>query len=206
MGGLANGLAKLFQAGRKRIGNAIDNYLLDADAKKAIEDEVISKFKPQIELVDRARSKRAANLTELDKKLTESKKALQDALDDWQQKYNAALAGAKNQRQAEIDNYNTQLQGYQDALDNANQSKQGIIDQLYDLERGYDRNKTIFTDVKTGETYIYDPNSGGYKNLSAYRGSLGKKDKKALDKRLQNPEYRLFDKDSGNLINPFDKT
>ena len=205
MGGLANGLAQLFKAGRKRIGNAIDNYLLDAEARKAIEDEVISKFKPQIELIERARSKRAANLTELDKNLAQSKQDFQKAQDAWNQKYATELAAAKAQRQTEISDYDTKLHGYQNVLDNAKQNKQSIIDQLYDFERGYDKNKTIFTDVKTGENYIYDPNSGGYKNLSTYRGSLGKKGKKAFDKRLQNPEYRLFDKDSGNLINPFDK-
>lgn len=205
MGGIANGFAQLFKAGRKRIGNAIDNYLLDAESRKAISDEVEKKFQP---MIDRARgyeSKRAANIKDLGDKLNESKKALQDAKNDWQQKYDSALAGAKAQRQTDISNYEAELKKYEDALNNAKANRQSIENQLYDRERGYDRNKTIFTDVNTGENYIYDPNSGGYKNLIAYRVSLDKKGKKALDKRLQNPEYRLFDQSSGNLINPFDK-
>ena len=71
MSGLSNGLAKLFKQGGKRIGNAIDNFWLDADAKKAINDEVEKKFKPFIDLANRAESRRAANITELGNKLDE---------------------------------------------------------------------------------------------------------------------------------------
>ena len=204
MSSLVNSLGKLFKAGRKRIGNAIDNFWLDPEAKKAIEAEVRSKFQPKIDLVDRVRSRRAANITDLDKKLTESKDNWQKAQNQWKQNYDSALADAKAQRQTDINNYNTELKGYQDAVDTANANKKSIENQLYQQEATVNLNNTIFTDVNTGETYIFDPLSGGYKNLKAYRSGLrNKQDKKAFSARFQNPEYRLFNKDSGKIINVF---
>ena len=207
MGGLSRGLSRLFQAGSKRIGNAIDNFWLDAEAKKAIEDEVISKFKPQIDRFTTSASRRATRLTELDKKLTESKKALQDAQKAWQDKYNTALADAKNQRQTEISDYDTKLQGYQDTLANARAGRQGIADQLYDSEANFDPYKTIYTDVNTGEKYIRNRFTGKYDNITRVYNSRNStsKDIQKLTRLTQGFEDRLFDKKSGNLINPFDK-
>ena len=151
MSGIANGISQLFKAGRKRIGNAIDNFWLDAEARKAISDEVGNKFQP---MIDRARgyeSKRAANIKDLGIKLTESKKALQAARADWNQKYADALATAKAQKQTDISNYDTELQGYNDALNTAKRGKQGILDQLKDSEDNYNQFRTIYTDVNTGK-------------------------------------------------------
>lgn len=78
MGGLASalgsGFSQLFKGWGKGIGKAVDNFLLDKEARKAINDEVVKKFQPMIERVDRAKSKRATNITELGNKLNESKK------------------------------------------------------------------------------------------------------------------------------------
>ena len=205
MGGLANGLAKLFQAGRKRIGNAIDNFWVDAEARKAISDEVEKKFKPVIDRANRGESRKANNITELDKKLTESKTNWQKAQDQWQQDYNTALATAKNQRQAEIDNYDTQLQGYQNALNQANAGKQSILDQLSDQEAKFDQLRTVFIDVNTGKRYIFNPRKGGYDDLETYYQRLKPKAQRKLDHKIQNYETRLFDPNSGNkVINAFD--
>ena len=207
MGGLSRGLSLLFQAGRKRIGNAIDNYLLDAEARKAISDEVEKKFKPFIDRANRATNRKATNITELDKKLTESKKALQDAQNKWKQDYDAALATAKNQRQTEISNYDTKLQGYQNALDQAKASRQGIADQLYDSEANFDPYRTLYTDVNTGDKYILNRITGKYENITKIYNSRNStsKDIQKLTRLTQGFEDRLFDKNSGNLINPFDK-
>ena len=208
MGGLASslssGFSQLFKAGRKRIGNAVDNYLLDKEARKAISDEVRSKFKPRIDLARAAENKRAANITELDKKLAESKDNWQKAQDKWRQNRDTELAAAKAQRQADIDNYKTELQGYQDAVNDAERGRHGIENQLYDLERNYDRNKTLFTDVTSGKTYIFNPKTGKYISPSAYSKGLSKKEQKAFQESLRDYDTRLFDKNSGNLVNPFD--
>ena len=209
MSGLSNGLAQLFKQGRKRISNAIDNYLLDAEAQKAISDEVGKKFQPKIELVDRARSKRATNLTELDRNLAQSKQDFQKAQDAWNQKYATDLAAAKAQRQTEISDYDTKLQGYQDALDAANRDRQSILDQLQDSEVNFDPYKTIYTDVNTGNRYILNRITGEYDNITKFYKSKNStlKDVQNLAKRTQGFEDRLFDKKSGNkLINVFDET
>lgn len=205
MSGLASGLYNLFKQGGKRIGNAIDNFWLDAEARKAIEDEVRKKFQPFIEHANTAASRRATNITELDKKLTESKKALQDAKDQWQQNYNTALADAKNQRQTEISAYDAKLQGYKDAIDTANKSKQGILDQLHDQEAKVDQLRTIFIDVNTGKRYIFNPVSGEYDDLGTIYKNLKPKHQRKLSSDIQNYETRLFDPNSGNkIINAFD--
>ena len=208
MGGLASslssGFSQLFKGWGKSIGHAADNFLLNAKARKAISDEVRSKFKPRIDLARAAENKRAANITELDKKLTQSKEELKAAQDKWRQNRDTELAAAKNQRQTDIDTYEAELKRYNDALGNANASRQSIVDQLSDFERNYDRNKTLFTDVTTGRTFVFNPKTGKYISPSAYSRGLSKKEKKAFDSNIGNYEQRLFDKDSGALINPFD--
>lgn len=205
MSWLGNGLAQLFKQGRKRFGNAIDNFLLDAEARKAISDEVGKKFQPVIERALRGESRKANNITELDKKLAESKKALQDAKKDWQDKYNTALADARNQRQTEIDNYDAELKRYQDALDQANTNKQSILDQLSDQEAKFDQSRTVFIDVNNGKRYIFNPRTGGYDELETYYQGLKPKAQRKLDSKIQNYETRLFDPNSGNkVINVFE--
>ena len=209
MGSLANGLAQLFKQGSKRFGNYIDNFWLDKEARKAIEDEVGKKFKPFIERANRAESRRANNITELDKRLAESKRTLQEAQDKWKQDYDAALATAKNQRQTEISDYDAKLQGYQDALDQANKGKQDILDQLYDSETIHDPYRTIYTDVNTGEKYILNRLTNEYDNITKLYKSKNStpRDIQKLTKLTQGFEDRLFDKKSGNkLINVFDET
>ena len=206
MSGLGNGLAQLFKAGRKRFGNAIDNFWLDAEAKKAIEDEVGKKFQPFIDRANTAASRRATNIKDLGDKLAESKKDLQDARDKWQQDYDAALAAAKNQRQTDINNYDAELKRYTDALDAAQVDKQNILDQLYAQEAKFDQLRTLFIDVNTGKRYIFDPILGKYKKLDTIYQGLSPKNKLKLDSRIQNYETRLFDPTSGNkVINAFDK-
>ena len=209
MSGLSNGLAQLFKQGRKRIGNAIDNYLLDAEARKAIEDEVGKKFQPFIDRVSAGEKRKATNITELGNKLAESKKAFQDAQNDWQQKYNAALATAKNQRQTEISGYDAKLQGYQDALDAASRDRQSILDQLQNSEANFDPYKTIYTDVTSGDRYILNRVTGEYDNITKFYKSKNTnlRDIRNLSRTIQGFEDRLFDKNSGNkLINVFDET
>ena len=208
MSGLANGFYNLFKQGGKRIGKAIDNFWLVAEARKAIEDEVGKKFQPFIDRANRAESRRATNITELDKKLTESKKALQDAKNKWQQDYDAALAGAKNQRQTEISAYDTKLQGYQDALNQANKSRQDIVDQLKNSEINFDPYKTIYTDVNTGDRYILNQLTGEYNNITKFYKNKNStpRDIQKLRKFIQGFDDRLFDKKSGDkLINVFDE-
>ena len=208
MSGLANGLAQLFKQGSKRFGNYIDNFWLDAEARKAISDEVGKKFQPFIDRANRAESRRANNITELDKKLTESKKALQDAKDQWQQDYDNALTAAKNQRQKDISDYDAKLQGYQDALDAANKGKQDILDQLKDSEVNFDPYKTIYTDVNTGNRYILNRLTGEYDNITKFYKSKNStpKDIKNLSRSIQGFQDRLFDRKSGDkLINVFDE-
>ena len=112
MSGLGSGLVGLFKQWGKGIGKAADNFLLNADARKAISDEVISKYKPKIELARRAESKRADNIKDLDAKLDQSKKDLAEAQKTWKDNYDSALAGAKAQRQKDIADYETELQRY----------------------------------------------------------------------------------------------
>lgn len=174
MSGLSNGFAQLFKQWGKGIGNAADNFWLRADAQKAIRDEVEKKFKPKIDLAHKFESKRAANIKDLDKKLVDSKQALQDAQKDWQGKYDTALAGAKSQRQTDIDNYKAQLKSYKDAVANAKAGKQDILDQLKASEANYNKYKTIYTDVKTGQDYILNMKTGAYEPLSTYLSSFKK--------------------------------
>ena len=205
MGGLANGLYNLFKQGGKRIGNAIDNFWLDAEARKAISDEVRNKFKPFIENAHAGESKRATNITELDKKLAQSKQDLQDAQKSWQDKYDNALADAKSQRQTDISDYDAELKRYQDALDNAKAGRQGILDQLYDQEAKVDQPRTLFIDVNTGDRYIFNPSNGKYDKLDIYYQRLNPKAQQKLNSKIQNYETRLFDPKSGNkIINAFD--
>lgn len=206
MSGLGSGLAQLFKTGRKRIGKAIDNYLVGgADARKAINDEVRSKFQPMIEQARNAESKRADNIKDLGDKLNESKANWQKARDKWRQDRDNALADAKAQRQTDIDNYNAQSKVYSDALTNAKAGRDDILTQLRASEAQYDPSRTLFTDVKTGENYIFDPFSG-YKSLN----SLTKKEKKYFKKNYQNFDNRLIDIDpkSNNfkVINAFDES
>ena len=207
MGGLASGFYNLFKQGSKRFGNYIDNFWLDAEARKAIEDEVGKKFQPKIDRFNTAASRRATSITELDKKLAQSKQDLQDAQKAWQDKYNTALADARNQRQTEINDYDTQLQAYKDALDQANKGRQDIVDQLYDQEAKVDQSRTLFIDVNTGDRYIFNPRNGKYDKLETYYQRLNTKDQRKLDNRIQNYETRLFDPNSGDkIINAFDKS
>lgn len=206
MSGLANGFVNLFKAGRKSIGNAIDNFWLDADAKKAISDEVINKFQPMIDKARRYESKRAANIKDLGDKLNQSKQDLADARKAWQDKYDAELAAAKAQRQTDINNYDTQLKVYQDALSNAKTGKQNILDQLKDSEDQYDIYRTIYTDVNTGHKYILNPLTGKSEDLTKLYPNLNTKDVQALTNKIQDYDNRLFDNKSGKVINAFDKS
>ena len=208
MSGLANGLAQLFKQGRKRIGNAIDNFWLDAEARKAISDEVGKKFQPFIDRANRAESRRADNIKDLGDKLAESKKAFQDAQDKWKQDYATALADARNQRQTEINDYDAELQRYQDALDTASRDKQSVLDQLSDQEAIHDPYRTIYTDVNTGDKYILNRFTNEYDNITKFYKSKNStpRDIQKLTKLTQGFEDRLFDKNLGNkLINVFDE-
>ena len=205
MGSLANGLAQLFKQGSKRFGNAIDNFLLDAEAQKAISDEVEKKFKPFIARANRGESRRADNIKDLGDKLVESKKALQDAKDKWQQNYDAALATAKNQRQTEISDYNAKLQGYKDALDAANKGRQDIVDKLYQQEATYNPYNTIYTDVNTGDKYLIHPITGEYKNITTTFKNAPKERQRKIRQYMQGFEERLFDSNSKKVINAFDE-
>ena len=205
MSGLANGFYNLFKQGGKRIGNAIDNFWLDAESRKAISDEVGKKFKPFIDRANTAASRRATNITELDKKLTESKKALQDAQKDWQDKYNTALADARNQRQTEINNYDTELKKYQDVLGVAKKDKQDIVDKLYQQEATYTPNNTIYIDVNTGDKYLKHPITGEYKNITTIFNNASKEQQRKINSYMQGFEERLFDSSSKKVINAFDE-
>lgn len=202
MSSLGRGLVNLFKSWGKGIGKAADNLLLDAEARKAISDEVRSKFKPKIDLAREAENKRAANITELDKKLAESKDNWQKAQDKWRQNRDAELAAAKAQRQTDIDNYNAQSKKYKDALDNANASRNSILDQLRYNEANYDPSRTIFTDVSTGRKYIFNPLRSEYKDIRR----LPSNEQKKILKHYSDYENRLLDKKSGNVINAFDES
>ena len=204
MSGLSNGLAKLFQQGRKRIGNAIDNYLLDAEARKAISDEVEKKFQPMIDRVSAGEKRKATNIKELGDKLNESKANWQKAQDQWKQNYATALADAKNQRQTEISNYDAELQRYQDALDTANTGRQDIVDKLYQQEATYTPDKTIYIDVNTGDRYLKHPITGEYKDITTIFKTAPKDQQRKIGKFMRGFEERLFDSNSKKVINAFD--
>ena len=205
--GLGRGLAGLFKKWGKGIGNAADHVWLREDAQKAIRDEVTKKFQPKIDIAHGAESKRAANIKDLDAKLTQSKADLAAAQKAWKDNYDNALAAAKNQKQKDIDDYNAQLQAYSDDLANAKASRQSIFDKLANDEAHYDPSRTIFTDVTTGKNYIFDPfsSSGGYRSLD----SLTKKERKKFLKNYGNFDNRLIDfntNPSGRIINAFDES
>ena len=204
MGSLARGFAQLFKQGSKRFGNYIDNFLLDAEAKKAISDEVGKKFKPEIERFIRSKTKRADTIKELGDKLNESKANWQKAQDQWNRDYNAALATAKNQRQTEISNYDAELRRYQDALDTANTGRQDIFDKLYQQEATYTPNKTIYIDVNTGDRYLKQPVTGEYKNITTIFNNASKERQRKINRYMQGFEERLFDSNSKKVINAFD--
>ena len=210
MSSLGNGLVGLFKQWGKGIGKAADNFLLNADARKAISDEVISKYKPRIELARRAESRRADNIKDLGDKLNESKNNWQKAQDKWQQDYDSALAGAKAQRQTDIADYNTKLQGYQEAVANAKAGKKSIFDKLADDEDNFDQFHTIFTDVNTGERFIYNRLSGERVSLTKAYKRATPKEVRDLNKATQGYDNRLIDIDpkSNNIkvINAFDKS
>ena len=207
MSGLGNGFVNLFKSWGRGIGNAADNFLLGADARKAISDEVISKFKPMIERAQRAESKKAANIKDLNDKLNTSKQDLQNAKNTWQQQYDNALANAKAKRQTDIANYDNELQTYRDAIANANRGKQDILDQLSQQEAIYNPTKTIYTDVTSGDRYIVDPVTGEYKNITQIYNSASKKKQKKILKHIKDFDERLLDinSETPKVINAFDK-
>lgn len=207
MSGLGNGFAQLFKGWGRGIGNAVDNFLLGADARKAISDEVGKKFQPMIDRAQRYESKRAANIKDLDNKLTQSKKDLVDAQKAWQDKYDAALASAKTKRQTDIADYDAQSKAYQDALDKANASRQSIFDKLADDEDNYDPSHTMFTDVKTGDKYLVHPVTGEYKNITQIFKSATQTQKRRISRYIKGFDERLLDTSSGTpkVINAFDE-
>lgn len=204
--GLGSGLVNLFKSWGKGIGNAADHVWLGADAQKAIRDEVTKKFQPKIDLAHRAESRRANNIKDLGDKVNQSKKDLADAKKDWQDKYDNALADAKNQRQVDIDNYNAQSKKYNDALANANANRQSIFDKLSDDEDNYDRFHTIFTDVNTGERFILNHFTGQRESLTKVYKRSTPKQIRDLSKTLQGYENRLYDSKSDKVINVFDES
>ena len=204
MSGLVSGLGQLFKAGRKRIGNAIDNFWLDAEAKKAIAEEVIKKFKPKIDHARKAKSRIADNIKDLGDKLNESKANWQKAQDKWKQEYDSALADAKAQRQTEINDYDTRLQEYKDTLNTATKGRDDILNQLKDSEDQYDIYRTIYTDVNTGNKYLLNRFTGKYENLTRLYPNLSPKEAQELTKKTQYYDNRLFDRKSGKVINVFD--
>lgn len=193
--GVGRGLVNLFKKWGKDIGNAADNVWLRADAQKAIREAVEKKYKPRIDRANKSESKRAESIKDLDDKLTQSKKELQDAKDAWQKNYDSALADAQKQKQIDIDDYKQKLQGYNDAVANAKAGRQSILDPLYDSERDYNPRKTIFTDVNTGENYILDLFTNNFVKLT----------KSNAPKGMKNYEQRLFDSRTDKVINAFDE-
>lgn len=183
--GVGRGLVNLFKKWGTGIGNAADNIWLRADAQKAIREAVEKKYKPRIDRANKSESVRAKNIKDLDEKVRKSKEDLQNAQKEWQDKYNDALADAKSQRQKAIDDYKQQLQIYQDAKDAAKADKQSILDELSDSEARYDRSRTIFADVNTGERYIFNPITGKYDSLTQIYNQLGKKSNESLKRRYK---------------------
>lgn len=203
---IGRGLVNLFKSWGKGIGNAADHVWLREEARKAIKDEVTNKFKPKIDLAHRAESRRAANIKDLDAKLAQSKKDLADAQNAWQAKYDSELAGAKNQRQTEIDAYNAKSKAYDDALDKANANRQSIFDKLADDEDNYDQFRTIFTDVKTGERFILNRYTGQRESLTKAYKRATPAEIRNLNKALQDFDNRLYDSKSDKVINVFDES
>lgn len=209
--GLGNGLVNLFKhwgtgIGRG-IGNAADKLWLNADAQKAIRNAVEKKYKPKIDLANRAESRKAKNIKDLEDKLNQSKEELKNAQKDWQDKYDTALADAQKQRQIDIDDYTTRLQGYQNASDAAKANKQSIFDQLSDSEARYDQYKTIFIDVNNGKRYILNPITGSYESLTKFYQQSDPQAIQQLSDMLRGYETRLFDRSNSNrVINAFDKS
>ena len=211
MGGLASslgrGFSQLFKGWGRGISNAADNFLLDKEARKAISDEVEKKFKHRIELANRAESGRAANIKDLDQKLTQSKADLKAAQDKWQQDYDSALAGAKAQRQKDISDYDTQLKTYQGAADSAKQGRRSILDQLAQQEATYTPTKTKYIDVNTGNLYLLHPVTGEYKNITQIFKSASQKQQRDILNYMKDFDERLIDTSSGTpkVINAFDE-
>ncbi len=211
MGGLAsalgNGFSQLFKGWGKGIGKAVDNVLLDKEARKAISDEVRSKFKPIIDRAQRGESRKAANIKDLGDRFNESRANWQKAQDKWQQDYDAALAAAKKQRQTEIDDYEAKLQGYKNAADSAKQGKQGILDQLSQQEATYTPTKTRYIDVNTGDIYLLHPVTGEYKNITQIFKNASPKQRRDILGYMKDFDERLLDNSSGTpkVINAFDE-
>ena len=205
--GLGRGLVGLFKQWGKGIGNAADHVWLREDAQKAIRDEITKKYQPKIDRVLKGESRKADNIKDLGNKVNQSKKDLADAQKAWQDKYNNELAAAQNQRQLDFDNYNAQLKTYNDALDNANASRQSILDQLRDNEVIYDPSRTLFTDVSTGDKYIFDQITGQYRNLTKIYPTLTKKQQRDVRNSIQGYDNRLLDSSkSFKLVNAFDNS
>ena len=205
--GIVNGLKQIWKATKNNTKNGLDHFWLREEGQKAIRDEVEKKFKSRIDLARAAENKRAANIKDLGDKLNQSKKDLQDAQKAWQDKYNTALADAKAQRQTDINNYDTELQRYQDAVDNAKAGRQSIVDQLYQQEATYTPTRTIYTDVNTGERYLLHPLTGEYKNITQIFQSATAKQKRDLLQYIKGFDERLLDNSSGTpkVINAFDE-
>ena len=203
--GLGRGLAGLFKKWGKGIGNTADHVWLREDAQKAIRDEVTKKFQPKIDLANKAESRRAANIKDLGDKVTKSKEDLANAKQAWKEKYDNALADAKNQRQTEIDAYNAKSQEYEDALNKASAGRQSIFDKLYDSEANYNPSKTIFTDVHTGDRYLFNSATGQYTNLTKIYPTLNPQQKRRVNTAIQDYDNRLIDSKSNKVINAFDE-
>ena len=203
---LGHGFSQLFKGWGRGISNAADNFLLNAEARKAINDEVVKKFKPRIDLARGYESKRAANIKDLGDKLNESKANWQKAQDQWQDKYDTELAAAKNQRQTDIDNYNAQSKAYQEALDKANASRQGIFEKLADDEDNYDKFHTIFTDINNGERFILNHLTGERVSLTKAYKRATPKEVRSLTKAIHDYDNRLYDSKSDKVINVFDES
>lgn len=204
--GVGRGLVNLFKKWGKDIGNAADNVWLRADAQKAIREAVENKYKPRIDRAQRAESGRAKNIKDLGDKLDQSKENLKNAQDAWQKNYDSALADAQKQRQIDIDDYKQKLQRYNDAVANANASKQSIVDQLYKSEANYDQYKTIFTDVTTGDKYRLNRFTGEYENLTKSYPQLSKKEQRKLEDQIRDYDDRLININSGKVLNAFDES
>lgn len=207
MSGLGNGFVSLFKQWGKGIGNAADHVWLREEAQKAIRDEVTKKFKPKIDHAHTYESKKAENIKDLNDKLTQSKQKLADDQKAWQEKYDNALADAQTKRQADIADYNTQLQGYQKALADANASRKDIVDQLRVNEAGYNRYRTIFRDVNSGDDYIFNLKTGSLEPLDTYLSGIKPKKQQAFLDSIRDFDHRLFDiKSKNKVVNVFDKS
>ena len=203
--GIVNGLKQIWKATKNNTKNGLDHFWLREEGQKAIRDEIEKKFQPFIDRANRAESRRATNITELDKKLAQSKQDLQDAQKAWQDKYNTALADARNQRQTEINDYDAELKKYKDVLGAAKKGKQDIVDKLYQQEATYTPNNTIYIDVNTGEKYLKHPVTGEYKNITTIFQNAPKEQQRKISHYMKDFEERLFDSNSKKVINAFDE-